>query len=253
MEEALHDMALFRDFAGLGNWNEPVPDETTILRFRRVLEKHKLAPKILETINDLLRNKGLMLRAGTVVDATLIAAPSSTKNAAGKRDPEMKQSKKDYQEVDKRPDTKLDTKWDIAMRPGMHRALDKSPSASQLIDELEKFKASIRAKVEQQVGHVKVRYRSACEEYGATPYRARVVQPVDGAPPIGWSAGMSATAVSENCRIGGLQAPKLAVARPEMAQIASRRCGQLHRTPLACALRRASIVDSPMENVTLHM
>mgnify|MGYP000261123283 CR=1 FL=1 len=94
MEEALHDMALFRDFAGLGNWNEPVPDETTILRFRRVLEKHKLAPKILEKINDLLRSKGLMLRAGTVLDATLIAAPSSTKNAQGERDPEMKQSKK---------------------------------------------------------------------------------------------------------------------------------------------------------------
>lgn len=97
MEEALHDMALFRDFAGLGGWDERVPDESTILRFRRVLEKHKLAPKILQTINDLLRSKGLMLRAGTVVDATLIAAPSSTKNASGERDPEMKQSKKGNQ------------------------------------------------------------------------------------------------------------------------------------------------------------
>ena len=97
MEEALHDMALFRDFAGLGGWDERVPDETTILRFRRVLEKHKLAPKILQTINDLLRSKGLMLRAGTVVDATLIAAPSSTKNTEGERDPEMKQSKKGKQ------------------------------------------------------------------------------------------------------------------------------------------------------------
>jgi IS5 family transposase len=97
MEEALHDMALFRDFAGLGGWDERVPDETTILRFRRVLEKHKLAPKILHTINDLLRSKGLMLRAGTVVDATLIAAPSSTKNASGERDPQMKQSQKGNQ------------------------------------------------------------------------------------------------------------------------------------------------------------
>ena len=97
MEEALHDMALFRDFAGLGGWDDRVPDETTILRFRRVLEKHKLAPKVLQTINDLLRSKGLMLRAGTVVDATLIAAPSSTKNADGERDPEMKQSKKGNQ------------------------------------------------------------------------------------------------------------------------------------------------------------
>lgn len=74
-----------------------MPDETTILRFRRVLEKHKLAPQILQTINDLLRSKGLMLRAGTVVDATLIASPSSTKNAEGARDPEMKQSKKGNQ------------------------------------------------------------------------------------------------------------------------------------------------------------
>ena len=52
MEEALHDMALFRDFAGLGNWREPVPDETTILRFRHVREKHKLTPLILQSIND---------------------------------------------------------------------------------------------------------------------------------------------------------------------------------------------------------
>jgi len=97
MEEALHDMALFRDFAGLGGWDARLPDETTILRFRHVLEKHKLAPQILQTINDLLHSRGLLLRAGTVVDATLIAAPSSTKNASGERDPEMKQSKKGEQ------------------------------------------------------------------------------------------------------------------------------------------------------------
>ncbi|CAM8645264.1 COG3039 Transposase and inactivated derivatives, IS5 family [Comamonadaceae bacterium] len=94
MEVALHDMALFRDFAGLSGWDERVPDESSILRLRRVLEKHKLAPKILHNIDDLLRNKGLMLRVGTLVDATLMAAPSSTKNLKGERDPEMKQSKK---------------------------------------------------------------------------------------------------------------------------------------------------------------
>lgn len=94
MEEALHDMALFRDFASLGGWNEPVPDETTIVRFRRVLEEYKLALKILDSIKDLLRSKGLMLRAGTAVDATLIAAPSSSKNAQGERDQEIKQSEK---------------------------------------------------------------------------------------------------------------------------------------------------------------
>ncbi|AUT49917.1 IS5 family transposase [Achromobacter sp. AONIH1] len=218
MEEALHDMALFRDFAGLGGWDERVPDESTILRFRRVLEKHKLAPKILQAINDLLRSKGLMLRAGTVVDATLIAAPSSTKNASGERDPEMKQSKKGqqwffgmkahigvdaesglvhtvrgtagsvsdvteanallhgeereafgdagYQGAHKRPDAKPDVRWSVAMRPGKRRALDKTRESNRLIDELERLKASIRAKVEhpfrvikRQFGHVKVRYR----------------------------------------------------------------------------------------------
>jgi IS5 family transposase len=97
MEEALHDVPLFRDFAGLGGWDDRLPDETTILRFRHLLEKHDLAPRILEVVNDVLRAKGLMLRAGTVVDATLIAAPSSTKNNSGQRDPEMKQSKKGNQ------------------------------------------------------------------------------------------------------------------------------------------------------------
>ena len=96
MEEALHDMPLFREFAGL-NWDTAVPDETTILRFRRLLEEHKLAPQVLALVNELLGAKGLLLRAGTGVDATLIAAPSSTKNASGERDPEMKQSKKGNQ------------------------------------------------------------------------------------------------------------------------------------------------------------
>ena len=94
MEEALHDMPLFRDFAGLGGWGDRLPDESTILRFRHVLEKHQLAEQILVTINTLLHARGLMLKSGTVVDATPIAAPSSTKNATGERDPEMKQSKK---------------------------------------------------------------------------------------------------------------------------------------------------------------
>ena len=97
MEEALHDTPVLREFAGLDNWTSRLPDETTILRFRHLLEKHKLAPQILVVINDLLRAKGLMLRVGTAVDATLIAAPSSTKNASGERDPEMHQSKKGNQ------------------------------------------------------------------------------------------------------------------------------------------------------------
>jgi IS5 family transposase len=63
MEEALHDMPLFREFAGLGNWDERLPDESTILRFRHLLEKHKLAEQMLATVNDMLRTKGLMLRS----------------------------------------------------------------------------------------------------------------------------------------------------------------------------------------------
>jgi transposase, IS5 family len=97
MEEALHDMALLRDFAGLGGWADKLPDQGTILRFRHLLEHKKLAPQILATVNELLQRKSLLLRAGTVVDATLIAAPSSTKNQSGERDPEMHQSKKGQQ------------------------------------------------------------------------------------------------------------------------------------------------------------
>jgi len=218
MEEALHDMPLFRDFAGLGGWSSRLPDETTILRFRHLLEQHKLAPEILATVNDLLRDKGLMLRVGTVVDATLIAAPSSTKNQSGERDPQMHQSKKGnqwyfgmkahigadaesglvhtvrgtsgnvndvveanallhgeeteafadagYQGAHKRDDAKHGVRWNIAMRPGKRRALDKTTRVGQLTDQLERLKASIRAKVEhpfrvikRQFGHTKVRYR----------------------------------------------------------------------------------------------
>ena len=96
MEEALHDVPLFREFAGLHD-DTRLPDESTILRFRHMLEEHKLAAQILHTVNEVLQGKGLLLKAGTVVDATLIAAPSSTKNASGTRDPEMHQTKKGNQ------------------------------------------------------------------------------------------------------------------------------------------------------------
>jgi len=82
MEEALYETTLLRQFAGLGL--ERIPDETTILNFRRLLEKHALAAGMLEVINSYLGERGLSLRQGTIVDATLIDAPSSTKNK-GKR------------------------------------------------------------------------------------------------------------------------------------------------------------------------
>lgn len=97
MEEALHDVLVFRDFAGLSSWGDAIPGETSILRFRHRLEEHKRAGQILAVLTELLTAKGLLLRAGTVVDATLIAAPSSTKNKDNARDPEMHQSKKGQQ------------------------------------------------------------------------------------------------------------------------------------------------------------
>ena len=97
MEEALHDMALFREFAQLDAGATRLPDESTILRFRHLLEANNLASQILATVNAKLIERGLLLKAGTVVDATLIAAPSSTKNNSGERDPEMHQTKKGNQ------------------------------------------------------------------------------------------------------------------------------------------------------------
>mgnify|MGYP001243355657 FL=1 len=97
MEEALHDVPLYREFAGLDAGGTRLPDETTILRFRHLLEAHALSLQIMATINATLAARGLMLKTGTVVDATLIAAPSSTKNASGERDPEMHQTRKGNQ------------------------------------------------------------------------------------------------------------------------------------------------------------
>ena len=190
MEEALHDVPLLREFAGLG-WDSRLPDESTILRLRHLLEKHKLADQILGVINDLLRDKGLVHKTGTAVDATLISAPSSTQNASGQRDPEMHQSKKGnrryfgmkahigvdaesglvhtvrgtagnvndvvqansllhggetdafadagYQGVSKRPDAKPGVEWHVAMRPGKRRALDKTKTVGNLIDQVERM------------------------------------------------------------------------------------------------------------------
>jgi IS5 family transposase len=97
MEEALHDIPLYREFARLDAGITRLPDESTILRFRHLLEAHQLAQQILATVNAGLIERGLMLKTGTVVDATLIAAPSSTKNDQGQRDPEMHQTKKGNQ------------------------------------------------------------------------------------------------------------------------------------------------------------
>lgn len=96
MEEALYEIASMRQFAKL-SLLEAIPDETTILNFRHLLERHGLAAKLLEAVNCHLKGKGLLLRQGTIVDATIIDAPSSTKNSSRTRDPEMHQTRKGNQ------------------------------------------------------------------------------------------------------------------------------------------------------------
>ena len=89
MEEMLIDTPCFRRFAGIDMVEDRIPDETTILNFRHLLEENRIAEQILETVNQSLREKGVMLKEGTILDATIINAPSSTKNKKGERDPEM--------------------------------------------------------------------------------------------------------------------------------------------------------------------
>ena len=97
MEDALIEVPTMRRFAGIELIIDRIPDETTILTFRHLLEKHELGEQIFETVKAHLSERGMTMRQGTIVDATLIAAPSSTKNKDGKRDPEMHQTKKGNQ------------------------------------------------------------------------------------------------------------------------------------------------------------
>lgn len=96
-EDALYDIAAFRDFCGIDLGRERVPDATTLLNFRHLLEEHRIGAVLFAKIGELLLANGMKLSGGTIVDATLIAAPPSTKNAASERDPEMRQSKKGNQ------------------------------------------------------------------------------------------------------------------------------------------------------------
>jgi IS5 family transposase len=93
-EDAIYDSESMRRFARVELGDEVVPDESTILRFRHLLEQHGLTHGIFDAVADLLEERRLLLRSGTIVDATIIAAPSSTKNASASRDPEMKQTRK---------------------------------------------------------------------------------------------------------------------------------------------------------------
>ena len=94
VEESLDDSVAMRSFVGIDLGREPAPDETTILRFRHLLERHKLGGRLFDEVARHLQSQGFKVATGTIVDATLISAPSSTKNQSGKRDPEMHQTKK---------------------------------------------------------------------------------------------------------------------------------------------------------------
>jgi len=96
-EEALYDSITMRGFAGVSTDEDVIPDETSILNFRRLLEKHKLTERLLTEINTHLAERGLLVGKGTIVDATIINAPSSTKNEKKKRDPQMHQTRKGKQ------------------------------------------------------------------------------------------------------------------------------------------------------------
>jgi len=97
VEEAFYESATLRRFAGVDLGVAPAPDETTVLRFRHLLERYDLGGEMLDTVNEHLEAKGIRIATGTIVDATIIHAPSSTKNASGERDPEMHQTKKGNQ------------------------------------------------------------------------------------------------------------------------------------------------------------
>src|SRR6201982_137857 len=115
VEEALYDSPVMRQFVGIDLGQEPVPDETTVCRFRHLLEEHDLGRQLFDEVQRHLADKGLKVATGTIVDATIINAPSSTKNAEKARDPEMHQTRKGNQ-------------WYFGMKP--HLGVD---SRSKLI------------------------------------------------------------------------------------------------------------------------
>jgi len=96
-EDALYESPVLRRFAGVDLGRAPVPDESTILQFRHLLEKHELGGAMLKAVNQYLESRGMRITTGTIVDATIIHAPSSTKNRSGERDPEMHQTRKGKQ------------------------------------------------------------------------------------------------------------------------------------------------------------
>ena len=116
MEEALYDSETMRRFVGIENGQDTIPDESTVCLFRHLLEAHRLPDRIFAEVKALLTERGLMMHQGTIVDATIINAPSSTKNKQKERDPEMHQTKKGNQWY-------FGTGWPRAMKA--HTGVDK--------------------------------------------------------------------------------------------------------------------------------
>ena len=131
VEESLYDSVSMRNFVGIDLGMEGAPDETTVCKFRHLLEKHKLGKKLLVSVNEHLRRSGIKITTGTIVDATIIGAPSSTKNKEGKRDPEM--HAKDF--------TNQRYRWG--------NRIDETVKATN------RRKSSVRAKVEHMFGIIK--------------------------------------------------------------------------------------------------
>ncbi len=215
LEDAIYDSQALRDFVGIDLSRESVPDATTLLKFRRLLLAGDLTKAMFDEINAHLQQQGLLMRAGTIVDATIIAAPSSTKNSSGERDPEMHQAKKGnqwhfgmkahiavdaesgivhsmvttaanvndvtqagallhgqetdafgdagYRGVAKREEAQ-GPQWHIAMQPGKRKLLSDS-ALGQMLEKVEKIKASIRAKVEHPFHIVKNLFRHKKARY----------------------------------------------------------------------------------------
>jgi IS5 family transposase len=160
MEDALYEIASMRLFARL-SLDSALPDRTTIMNFRHLLEQHQLARQLFKTINRWLAEAGVMMTQGTLVDATIIEAPSSTKNKEQQRDPEMHQTKKGNREEL----AEVDVDWLIAERPGRVKTLKQHPRKNKTAINIEYMKASIRARehpfriIKRQFGFVKARYK----------------------------------------------------------------------------------------------
>ena len=177
MEDALYEIESMCRFAGL-KLSEALPDETTILNFRHFLERHKLGDKIFQEVNRHLKEQGLMLREGSIVDASIIDAPSSTKNEERQRDPEMHQTRKGKQ-------------WHFGMKMhigvddtlGLIHSLETTPANThdlRVVDQLlhgEEKRVFGDSGYRGIEGHVAVRKRKAKHFIADRPSRRRVMDP----------------------------------------------------------------------------